>query len=441
MKNQFKIGVGREIISPPLGTLLYGYPRKRPASRVHDDLCVSAIACEQGDLRGVIISADICSVSFEITDKIRQAIYDLTGVAKENISFSTTHTHSGPAIKSAGGWGDANNDYVNDILIPKTAQAAKKAVDSMVPAVMGVSTTESLVGINRRQYVEPGRVTLGQNPFGILDKTMTVLAFKDLEGKPVVNMVHYGCHGTAAGGCWEITRDWPGPMIDRLEKLTGATTVFFNGPEGDVGPRLSSGGTTGPSNLETGESELKEMTEVGCLAALDATRAYNQIKDYTEVNFNLLKGEVKLPYKPHLTLEQVKARLVELGDKPQSVGLREQASLQDAVKKYEENFEFVDSMKFHQVMFNFNSTVFVPFPFELFSSVALRLRQFSPFQNTLCTCNTNGAEFYLPAEEDMVRGGYEVNIFKRATFYRLEENTDATIISENLRIMNENLNK
>ena len=53
MKNQFKIGVGREIISPPLGTLLYGYPRKRPASRVHDDLCVSAIACEQGDLRGV----------------------------------------------------------------------------------------------------------------------------------------------------------------------------------------------------------------------------------------------------------------------------------------------------------------------------------------------------------------------------------------------------
>jgi len=441
MKNQFKIGVGKEIISPPLGTLLYGYPRKRPASRVHDDLCVSAIACEQGDLRGVIISADICSVTFEITDRIRQAIYDITGVAKENISFSATHTHSGPAIKSSGGWGVAENDYIDKILIPKTALAAKKAVDSMVPAVMGVSTTESLVGINRRQYVEPGRVTLGQNPFGILDKTMTVLAFKDLEGKPVVNMVHYGCHGTAAGGCWEITRDWPGPMIDRLEKLTGATTVFFNGAEGDVGPRLSSGGTTGPSNLETGESELKEMTEVGCLAALDATRAYKQIKDYTEVNFNLLKGEVRLPYKPHLTLEQVKARLVELGDNPQSVGLREQASLQEAVKMYENNAEFIDSMKFHQVMFNFNSTVFVPFPFEMFGSVSLRLRQFSPFQNTLCTCNTNGSEFYLPAEEDMVRGGYEVSIFKRATFYRLEENTDATIISENLRIMNENLNK
>ena len=230
-------------------------------------------------------------------------------------------------------------------------------------------------------------------------------------------------------------------MIDRLEKLTGATTVFFNGPEGDVSPRLSTGGTTGPSNLETGESELKEMAEVGSLAALDATRAYKQIREYREIDFNLLKGEIKLPYKPHLTLEQVKERLVELGDNPISVGLREQAALQDAIKKYEENFEFVDSMKFHQVMFNFNSTVFVPFPFEMFGSVSLRLRKFSPFQNTLCTCNTNGAEFYLPAQEDMVRGGYEVAIFKHAAFYRLEENTDATIINENLRIMEENIKK
>ena len=41
----------------------------------------------------------------------------------------------------------------------------------------------------------------------------------------------------------------------------------------------------------------------------------------------------------------------------------------------------------------------------------------------------------------MVRGGYEVAIFKQAAFYRLEENTDATIINENLRIMEENIKK
>ena len=31
MKNQFKVGVAIEVISPSLGTLLQGYPRKRVA--------------------------------------------------------------------------------------------------------------------------------------------------------------------------------------------------------------------------------------------------------------------------------------------------------------------------------------------------------------------------------------------------------------------------
>ena len=108
---------------------------------------------------------------------------------------------------------------------------------------------------------------------------------------------------------------------------------------------------------------------------------------------------------------------------------------------YEQGSVIETCMKFDQALFAFNSTIFVPFPFEMFASISLRLRQFSPYQNTLCTCNTNGSNFYLPAQEDMVRGGYEVSIFKRANFYRLQEDTDTTIIKENLRIMRENLNK
>ena len=37
MNNEFKIGCNYQIITPPLGTLLYGYVAKRPASSVHDD--------------------------------------------------------------------------------------------------------------------------------------------------------------------------------------------------------------------------------------------------------------------------------------------------------------------------------------------------------------------------------------------------------------------
>ena len=439
MKNQFKLGVAREIISPPLGTLLQGYPRKRPAKKVFDDLTVSAIAFSNGDACGIMLSVEILQVPASLIDRIKKLISQETGVDSKNISFSATHTHSGPSVESMPGWGDANDDYVENILIPQTIKASKASLQDMIPAVMGVSTTESMVGINRRQYTISGGVGLGQNPFGIYDKTMTVVAFKDLSGKPILNIVHYGCHPTSAGSAWYITRDWPGVMIDSLEKHTGAMTVYFNGAEGDVGPRVTNGRTGGDSNLETGDSTMMDMIEVGSLAALDATRAYNQIKEYRDVDFKLLKGTISLPYKPLLTIEEVKERMVELGDPAnlQDAKLREYSNLLEVLKIHEEKVEIESALEYDQVMFSFNSTVFVPFPFETFSSIILRLRQFSPYQNTLGVGLTNGSYSYLPGQEDLVRGGYEVNMF-RGGVYKLKDDTDWTIVKENLRIMGKN---
>ncbi len=433
MKEQFKVGVAKEVINPCLGTHLYGYPRIRPASAVRDDLNVSAVAFEQGDLKGVMISADICSVTKEIVDKIRTKICEEVGIPKLNINFSATHTHSGPPIKSAGGWGEAAVDYINDTLIPQTVKATKTAYEKMQPALMGVATTECLMGMNRRQPTENGKVMLGQNPFGIHDSTMTVIAFKNLEGEGIVNLVHYGCHGTASAATTEITRDWIGVVTDGVEIQTNTPTVVFNGAEGDVGPRLSNGRTVGNHGY-------REMEEVGAVGTIDAVRAYKSIKDFREVEFKILKGKVTLPYKTPMTLEQVNERLAELGDPAnlEGIDLRERGSLLDAVKMFEEGKEPDTAKVFDQALFAFNSTIFVPFPFEMFASITLKLRHFSPYQNTLCTCNTNDSIFYLPAQEDMIRGGYEVTIFRRATYYRLEENTDTTIIQENLRIMREN---
>ena len=435
MSKQFMLGSSKKIITPPLGTPLYGYTTKRPASSVNDDLTVTAVACEQDGLRGVIISADICSVTEQIVDTMREKINKETNIPKENISFSATHTHSGPAIKSSGGWGVANTEYINGILIPQTVSAAVEASKNMVPAVMGVGTTTSLVGINRREIDEDGKVLLGQNPFGVCDTTMTVLAFKDLNGKNILNMVHYSCHGTSAGRCTKITRDWPGIMVDALELQSGATSVFFNGSEGDMGPRISNGSTTG----ETGDVDY--VNEIGNLAAIDAVRAFRSIKDFTEVDFGIIKGVVKLPYKPIPTLEEATAKLAKLDAQEQliEVDFREHAVLQETIKMHKENAKFDDHMHIDQVMFKFNSTVFVPFPFELFSEIALRLRAYSPFQNTLCTCNTNGSHFYLPTQTEMARGGYEIEIFLYATLYKLQNNTDDTIIKENLRLMREYL--
>ena len=65
-----------------------------------------------------------------------------------------------------------------------------------------------------------------------------------------------------------ITREWSGVMTDAVEKDSGAITAFFNGPEGDVGPRLSNGRTVG---------DLSHVHELGKMAAKDALKLYSKL--------------------------------------------------------------------------------------------------------------------------------------------------------------------
>ena len=441
MKSQFKAGVAAFVITPPLGTPLYGYEFQRKATKVNDDLRATAFAFEQGDNKGIMISVDVVSIGADLASKVRTLISESTGVPFNNITISAIHTHSGPAMKSAKGWGSANESYINEIFVPQTVKAATEATKSLRPAVMGVGTTHSEVGVNRRELMEDGTVLLGQNPYGTADTEMTVVSFKGLDGAPIANIVHYSAHGTAAGRNPEITRDWPGVMVDRLENETGAVTLFFNGSEGDMGPRLSNGQTTGDSadwtKTDVPTGDIRYVYEIGSVAAIDAMRAYNGIKAYEEVKFNAKSGTLTLPYDPQWTLEQAKARLAELDAKESLVQVenREYAKVSSIIKMYEDGIPFETEMKLDQTIFAFNSVAFVPFQFELFSEVALRLRKYSPFTNTLCMCNTNGSNFYLPSKDQFVRGGYEIDIFRLANVYKLTDDTDTVIIQENMKIL------
>jgi hypothetical protein len=128
---------------------------------------------------------------------------------------------------------------------------------------LGVAAQNSYIGVNRRELTLGNRIILGQNPWGPFNPEMTVLSFCDLEGKNIANIVHYGMHGTCAGINHEISRDWSGVMIDALEDASDGITAFFNGPEGDVGPRLTNGATTGISGAVVSPDPSKGAGTVG----------------------------------------------------------------------------------------------------------------------------------------------------------------------------------
>jgi hypothetical protein len=66
---------------------------------------------------------------------------------------------------------------------------------------------------------------------------------------------------------------------------------------------------------------------------------------------------------------------------------------------------------FGQTLVALGDVLFIPFPYEMFSEIALRLRAYAPYRYVLGLSNANGYEAYLPTEDQLCRGGYEVSCF------------------------------
>ncbi|MBE6884824.1 MAG: hypothetical protein E7487_09495 [Ruminococcaceae bacterium] len=430
-----KAGVGRVVITPPLGTILYGYAPGRPAEAVGDDLHVIAAAMSYGDTTALVLSADVCTCPPELSDEIRTAIAKETGVPFGNIVFNTTHTHSGPVTSlKRSGWGTADVDFMYNNMLPNSVKAAAAAVKDLRPALFGVATTDSYVASNRRSITPDGKIGLGQCPWGLMDKEMTVLSFKDAEtGKIILNMIHYCAHSTASGANPEITRDWPGPMKDILERESGGVTMFIAGSNGETGPRCPNGGTT---------QSYEAALELGKRAGHDAVTAWRKIKDWRNAPVVVVNGDVTIPYEPLPPKEVAQAekdRLVSeeyLRSQKRFSEVNEIVRWEDILAEYESG-NIKSHYVFPQSIIAVGTAAIVPFQFEMFMEMTLRLRLYSKFTHTLSLSNANGSLAYLPSQDQICRGGYEIWQFRYANTYKLVDDADNYMVTENLKLLDE----
>ncbi len=432
--NRFKVGFSRRVISPEVGARLYGYPGARASKALHDDLFVNALAFASNDELALLISVELCTLPQDLNYELRSKIATETGLSADKMILACIHTHSGPMTAgesdSDKGWGSANMEYIYEILFPQTVACAKEAIAGLQPAKMGIGETSSNVGINRREMTPEGVVILGQNPGGPFDSRMRVLSFKNTDDKEIVSLIHYGCHPTAAGQAPEISRDWPGYMVDRLEKETGAPAVFINGAEGDIGPRLSNGMTTGDMEL---------MKEIGIIAGEDAVRAYQNIVSYSEPDFSVKSDVLTLPYRKLPTIEETKSAMAALGDPEKliEVDVLTYERYENILTHYEQNLPMETEWKFQQTYIALGSVVFVPYPMEMFCQISLNQQKQSPFEHTLCLSNANGSIGYLPTKDQIPFGGYEIDSFQAFNVFILEEDAAQQIVEKNTALLDQ----
>ncbi len=428
MNNKLLTGISREDITPEIGGRLFGYRPDIYSDSINDKLTVTAFYFSQNNIKAFMITATVCLIDTSLCDSLREELSEKFGLSKNNIIISATHTHSGPALVNAIGWGDIDYEYYNSIFRPALIKACENAYKNAEPVSVGIASGTSNTGINRRELRIDNNVYLGQSPWGPYNPEMTVISFKTETGEIKGNIIHYGCHGTVAGPNTEISRDWSGVMTDAVDELSGGITAFFNGPEGDVGPRISTGGTT---------ATIKFVPEVGNIAAADACNIFKTIDNYSNIDIAVASDTLKIPLKPRISKEEACHTLSELDENVFKFEKHICAYYKSVKESYENGYVEKDYGKVEQVIFRLGNIVFATFPYEMFSEIGMRIDTYTPDLKVLSLSNTNGSMSYLPTQDQISRGGYEIKCFlynmTQSNVQQYTDDADYHVVKETLR--------
>ena len=468
---RLRVGVARRDITPPLGTPLMGYARpERTALTVRDPLYATALAFERGGVAAALVSLDIAIIADDLVALIRSEVQKRTkgAIPGDHVNVCATQTHSGPNVQDCWGWCDRNQPFL-DRMIPAAIDAIVEAYEKRGPALVGVGMVSSDVGVNRREVREDHSIALGNNPWGAYDPAMIVARFEDparlAKGEPatIATLINYGAHPTVFDGATRaISRDWPGVMIDRVEHFSKAPALFINGAVGDIAPRTNLCHAIGD-----GEAALQE---VGTRAAMDAMRAWRDIREYRDVPLHVEVGDFTMTFRPLADLKTAKQKAREFAPKREEYGYHRcealhwqsvvdmhalqnkiRAAVKKSGKKAAKDFTLpgvnrnvkpvvneqgdVIGKNFRQNVTVLGHIAIISFPGEPFGETILRIRQKCPFAYMMPASTSNGCDGYFPSRESLHRGGYEVWVAKAFGPYILAENIDDVLFTENLRLL------
>ncbi|MFQ5796508.1 MAG: neutral/alkaline non-lysosomal ceramidase N-terminal domain-containing protein [Candidatus Bipolaricaulia bacterium] len=240
MANQVKAGVAKAVITPPVGTELWGYARKPgtyTATGIYDDLYVRALVLEPSENAAPIalITLDLGGISRAWADEVRSIVEKETCIPGERVLFSVTHTHAGPAPFQSRGLGTPNEEYLQALKYT-TVQTVKDALTDRIPVSGGAGSGRVDLSVNRRKRLL--KDLIDQEGPGNVDPYVRVYRLDKQNGQPLALLVNYTAHATTLRrDNRKFSADYPGVMIKTLEEHLGAQAFFLQGTAGNIDPR------------------------------------------------------------------------------------------------------------------------------------------------------------------------------------------------------------
>lgn len=193
---------------------------------VLDKIYSRAIVIDNGTTSAALITLDAGAVRTEIWQHVTHRVETELGIPATNILITATHTHSVPFNMPA-----SDED--------KIVQSVKDAKQRLQPATMTFGKGLSYLNI-QRDIIDPDTHQWweGPNYGGLTDRTVAVISFKTLNGQPIAVYYNYAMHAVITGTLDLVSGDIPGASSRYIENSLGndAVALWSEGAAGDQNP-------------------------------------------------------------------------------------------------------------------------------------------------------------------------------------------------------------
>jgi hypothetical protein len=434
---QLLAGTGRCDITPAPGTPQGGWGAQTHQRGIGADMPLLATALVVSDGSETVAILDVDAIGFdrEWTDRILDATVELTGLPRDRIRFSCTHTHSGPntfRLATISEGLDMVMSYL-DSLPRRIASSVWQAQQNMRPVRVAGGTGACDINVNRRFRTPQGEIVVGRNWKGPVDHTVRVVRFDDLDENPVATIVHYACHGTTMAWHTELfTPDFPGAARQVVERNVGGTCLFLQGAAANITPRRGFTGDCGVYrrlgtilgleasrvlwNLETLPRQERYL---GVLPSGAPIALYEDapVEPAAPV-LRVIQRKIQMPAKDFRPPGEVEAEAVAL--RAEMNRLRREGSVEEirlATAKATQagwhaenakNYYGKKTIPWELMAIRIGDIALVSVPGEPFTETAQAVAAQSPFPHTLFSGYSNGGFGYIPVRQAYAEGGYEI---------------------------------